>query len=290
MITIQLIKSRRPFAHCPAGPSAFTLIELLVVIAIILFLTVILFPVFSTARENARRSTCQSNLHQVAIGIGQYAQDNDEQLPRGRDYDPANNSSIIGFRGQGWGGPVYPYVQSSQVFTCPDDWIPLNGNPTISYAFNSALVFDQTGNGINYNGVPIISRFTAPAHTVLFTEISNVTWNPAVDQTTAYSPGVCGFDGWPNSVPGTARYATGLFAGVTQQSASNTKYPIPAIGRHLDGANFAFLDGHVKWLNASGVSPGLAAPSPASASPGNNYPYNAAGTGVAGFEATFSPI
>ena len=44
------------------GRSAFTLIELLVVIAIIAILAAILFPVFARARENARRSSCQSNL------------------------------------------------------------------------------------------------------------------------------------------------------------------------------------------------------------------------------------
>ena len=38
----------------------FTLIELLVVMAIIAVLAAILFPVFNSARENARRTTCSS--------------------------------------------------------------------------------------------------------------------------------------------------------------------------------------------------------------------------------------
>ena len=53
----------------------FTLIELLVVIAIIAILAAILFPVFARARENARKSNCQSNLKQIGTGVMMYAQD-----------------------------------------------------------------------------------------------------------------------------------------------------------------------------------------------------------------------
>jgi len=41
--------------------NGFTLIELLVVIAIISILAAILFPVFATAREKARQTSCASN-------------------------------------------------------------------------------------------------------------------------------------------------------------------------------------------------------------------------------------
>jgi prepilin-type N-terminal cleavage/methylation domain-containing protein/prepilin-type processing-associated H-X9-DG protein len=81
--------SSAPLASIPsprAGKKAFTLIELLVVIAIIAILAAILFPVFGRARENARRSACQSNLKQIGIGVMQYTQDYDETMPRWGDY------------------------------------------------------------------------------------------------------------------------------------------------------------------------------------------------------------
>jgi prepilin-type N-terminal cleavage/methylation domain-containing protein/prepilin-type processing-associated H-X9-DG protein len=61
--------------------SGFTLIELLVVIAIIAILAAILFPVFSQAREAARKASCQSNLKQIGNAVQMYTQDNDETLP-----------------------------------------------------------------------------------------------------------------------------------------------------------------------------------------------------------------
>src|SRR5438046_2456002 len=96
----------------PRGiPAAFTLIELLIVIAIITILAGILFPVFASAREKARQTTCLSNERQVGLALLQYAQDYDERMPSGNITD----------RGRGWAGQSYPLVKSVAVFRCPDD-------------------------------------------------------------------------------------------------------------------------------------------------------------------------
>ncbi len=93
-------------------PTGFTLIELLVVIAIIAILAAILFPVFARARENARKSTCQSNLKQLGLGWHMYAQDYDEWTVRvsgGSDQRPL------------WTDALQPYVKNTGVLICPSD-------------------------------------------------------------------------------------------------------------------------------------------------------------------------
>ena len=84
----------------------FTMIELTTVIAIIAILAAILFPVFAQAREAARKSSCQSNLHQIGLALQFYARDYGGRLPpRDNDLRPL----------------VLPYVNSLSVFRCPSD-------------------------------------------------------------------------------------------------------------------------------------------------------------------------
>src|SRR5579872_3651350 len=100
------------------GRRGFTLIELLVVIAIIAILAGILLPVFAQARERARQSSCLNNQKQLGMAVLSYTQDNNEKMPI--PTDTGNAATTLG-----WAGRIYPYVNSTGVFACPNDGTPL---------------------------------------------------------------------------------------------------------------------------------------------------------------------
>ena len=125
---------------------AFTLIELLVVIAIISILAAILFPVFGRARENARATSCSSNLKQIGLGFAQYTQDYDGSYPiAGATItwnDPTGKFS--------WMQQIYPYTKSEQLYKCPSDTFSSGGTDSkYSYFMSGRAAFVSSAGDSN---------------------------------------------------------------------------------------------------------------------------------------------
>ncbi len=234
-------------APATAKRTGFTLIELLVVIAIIAILAAILFPVFARARENARRSSCTSNLKQIGLGVLQYVQDYDESMP-GHNMDKQH---------QLWMDIIQPYIKSEQVFTCPSDSRPqakyryTAGNyATEDCRLNSAGVlgnFKDVSYGsygasiISYNvndqstppfsvfdrhGLTNIARMQAPSTTFMIADSA--------------TPGNGGWEIASDTTP----------SGISNNSPRDMNN---ISERHLDTTNVLYCDGHVKSVKLNAL-------------------------------------
>lgn len=248
---------------------AFTLIELLVVIAIITILAALLFPVFNSAREKARQSTCASNEKQLGLAFLQYVSDYDDTYPGGYTsvvnmaciYPSAYSSSTTSCNaGSGWAGEIYPYVKSTSIFSCIDDTtsskVPVGQTP-ISYIYNEGVPLAPTPNSGSTWSVPYaiggkMRGLAAPSKTVLLFEGSTAYISFPGDKASPSSDGA-EYITWEGSSGD--KIATGYLGGGSsvnwQQSGQ--------LGRHTAGSNFLLADGHVKWLMGNQVSNGLPA-------------------------------
>jgi prepilin-type N-terminal cleavage/methylation domain-containing protein/prepilin-type processing-associated H-X9-DG protein len=209
---------------------AFTLIELLVVIAIIAVLAAILFPVFGRARENARRSSCQSNMKQIGLGIAQYVSDFDSYFPF--------SAVSVGGAPVSWHQAIFPYVKSAQLYVCPSNTnseavasAANSGYPEIRVSYHASNHSSQDGAGIVKNGVGVIGgSVTAPVPESLLADHSRVI--SVVEATIQHY-----------------RYELGTPTTWGQETDnSSTPKRGHLFSGHLGTANFLFADGHVKAL------------------------------------------
>lgn len=221
----------------------FTLIELLVVIAIIAILAAILFPVFARARENARRTSCLSNLKQIGLGVMQYTQDYDELYPQTvqTNHTPINIPGLtnLSFSSVGqvwsWYQMLYPYTKSTQVYLCPSSGAGTSVHGG-HYGSNQHMM-------PYYDRPPIpLAGVVAPASTYIVMDAGYY----MMAYTRAWNPN----NAW--YLPGSSKY-NGLSAatqGIGQTAAEAYRAKDYENGRHFGSVNVVFADGHVKWLNA----------------------------------------
>lgn len=137
-----------------------------------------------------------------------------------QDYD---EMTPIGYNGQtgdtnpwwykSWRARIYPYVNNYQLFICPSKPMTLPPTGYGSYGIN-AYIGETGGGGGRYS----LAQIEAPAETFALGENDDGDW--VIEPNGAYCTPPWPTPGW-------------VFA------------------RHNEGANFAFMDGHVKWMKMS---------------------------------------
>ena len=119
-----------------------------------------------------------------------------------------------------WYDAIYPYVQDWQLFVCPGE-ILLDVGYGVSYPHISWV-----------GGAAMLAEIQRPASVLLLTDTEGEDANGNQTQLTlAYCP---------------LSYAPGTIAGAPQNG-------IPTEGRHNEGLNVGFCDGHVKWFKRDQV-------------------------------------
>jgi len=130
--------------HAKPFRLGFTLIELLVVITIIAILIGVLLPAISQARESARRSVCASQLHQFALSMGSYSNDNrDYYLPTYRNAAPFEHYFPPEFSDATWAAFAPAYGLPESFMKCPSNpvWEAHNYSATWGATHGSTYVY-----------------------------------------------------------------------------------------------------------------------------------------------------
>lgn len=176
----------------------------------------ILYPIFARSSDGHGPS-CPSNLKQMALAASQYVQDNDNRMPL-VSVNPVSTSTTPFGTPYGWADALQPYLKRTQIFQCPTE--PTKAvDPADGVAPNFTDYYYNT----NLSGVGL-DKIADPSDLLLFGD-----GNDGTDLTDA-------------------RYNRNSFPLSWLKDRNMPTF------RHLGGANYAFVDGHVKWTPPERIS------------------------------------
>ena len=226
---------------------AFTLVELLAVIAITVLLLAILLPALSRAKAKTYEVTCLNNLKQLQICAKLYSLDHDGVLlPNRYVYNINTRAPSLGFSNDlTWcpglapfdtttenieRGLLFPYNESTDIYRCPSDKSRVRTPEGESLHLRRTRSYNLSQ---SINGLPYSDKTLFPPSFAKESEID---------------------DPKPSELL--------FFVGVHEDSILDSHFGIPPrdsvfaeeplrwwdlpTGRHSQGGNFSFADGHVE--------------------------------------------
>lgn len=197
---------------------AFTLIELLVVIAIIAILAAMLLPSLAAAKQRAWAIACNSNLHQISLGLTMYADEANSRYPQSGGSIPWNTVNPDAPT-NAWMQQIVSYTQSTNVYRCPaNKMLPTAEQSRFNYFNGARAAFIAAGENaasVDVRKIQFPSALVVSGDTLDF--------DPADADKDDYSQNCVG--GPANGIPWEEWQA------------------------HSKGQNVLFADGHAKWFN-----------------------------------------
>jgi prepilin-type processing-associated H-X9-DG protein/prepilin-type N-terminal cleavage/methylation domain-containing protein len=205
--------------------SNFTLIELLVVISIIAILAAMLLPALAKAREKAKSITCVNRVKQLCTGNLMYTEDYDGWL--------------CGWRSNGyWRVLISPYLGGIANYTSTFNYGLLKKIVAEKPVYNcpSRKITGEVWSGIAYN-----RNLGETEPSVKISSLREISSTIILGDTND-DPNAGGFT------------HNNIYSYTNLTWAGNAM-----VGRHLNGLNVSFVDGHAEWnpLNYYMVNPAI---------------------------------
>jgi prepilin-type N-terminal cleavage/methylation domain-containing protein len=166
---------------------SFTLIELLVVVAIIALLVGILLPSLKKARDTAKATRCQANLHSIGQAIKAYMNDNNDYFPPMASVPTVEKTKPVNEQRKSMDEILamfmsrqYVQGQRNEVFHCPCDQIMdpasmVSEGTTPGSAGNFKTYFEWQGS--SYSPLPALAEYTKGKWSLSKDNHLSDTWN-----------------------------------------------------------------------------------------------------------------